>query len=98
MAFLADRLIRRALEDELGARLIVSAEATAASLPAERIVHLSRGDESTRTYGYLRGRLEALAHATGTRIFVVRPDRTALADSAGRIGIGEPVAALERDR
>jgi signal transduction histidine kinase len=29
---------------------------------------------------------------------VVRPDRTALADSAGRIEIGEPVPALERDR
>jgi len=98
MAFLADRLIRRALEDELGARLIVSAQATAASLPAERVVHLSRGDETTRAYGYLRGRLEALAHATGTRIFVIRPDRTALADSAGRSVIGEPVPSLERDR
>jgi signal transduction histidine kinase len=98
MAFLADRLIQRALEDELAARLIVSAQATAASLPAERLLRLSRGDETTRTYGYVRGRLEALAHATGTRIFVIRPDRTALADSAGRIVIGEPVPALERDR
>jgi signal transduction histidine kinase len=98
MAFLADRLIRRALEDELGARLVVAAQAAAASLPAERIVRLSRGDETTRAYGYVRGRLEALAHATGTRLVVIRPDRTALADSAGRIVIGEPVPALERDR
>ena len=98
MAFLADRLIRRALEDELAARLVVSAEATAAALPAERILRLSRGDETTRAYGYVRGRLEALAHATATRIFVIRPDRTALADSAGRVVIGEPVPALERDR
>jgi signal transduction histidine kinase len=98
MAFLADRLIRRALEDELGARLVVSAQATAASLPAERLVRLSRGDETTRAYGYLRVRLEGLARATATRIFVIRPDRTALADSAGRIVIGEPVPALERDR
>lgn len=98
MAYLADRLIRRALEDELGARLVVAAQATAASLPAERVVHLGRGDEATRGYGYLRGRLEALGRATATRIFVIRPDRTALADSAGLIVIGEPVPALERDR
>jgi signal transduction histidine kinase len=98
MAFFADRLIRRALEDELGARLVVSAQATAASLPAERLVRLSRGEEGTRAYGYLRGRLEGLARATGTRIFVIRPDRTALADSAGRTLIGETVPALERDR
>ncbi len=98
MAFLADRLIRRALEDELGARLIVAAKATAASLPAERILTFSSGDEATRSYGYVRARLQAMARATGTRIFVIRPDRTALADSAGRILIGEPVPALERDR
>jgi signal transduction histidine kinase len=98
MAYLADRLIRRALEDELGARLIVAARATAASLPAERVASFTRGDEATRGYGYIRGRLEALARATATRIFVIRPDRTALADSAGGIVIGEPVPALERDR
>ena len=98
MAFLADRLIRQALEDELGARLLVAAQAAAASLPAERLVRLAPGDEATRGYAYLRGRLEALASATSTRILVVRPDRTALADSAGRITIGEPVPALERDR
>jgi signal transduction histidine kinase len=98
MAYLADRLIRRALEEELSVRLVVAAQATAASLPAERVVRLARGDEATRGYGYVRGRLEALARATATRIFVVRPDRTALADSSGAIVIGEPVAALERDR
>ena len=36
-----------------------------------------------RTYGHVRARLDALARATDTRLFVVRPDRTALADSAG---------------
>jgi signal transduction histidine kinase len=43
-------------------------------------------------------RLEAMAGATGTRLFLVRPDRTAIADSDGRLRVGEPVAALERDR
>jgi signal transduction histidine kinase len=39
-----------------------------------------------------------MARATGTRLFVVRADRSALADSAGRARIGEPLLALERDR
>ncbi len=98
MAFLADRLIGRALEDELGARLVVAARATAAALPAERVLRLAPGDERGRAYASLRGRLEGLARATSTRLFVIRPDRTALADSAGRVTIGEPVPELERDR
>jgi signal transduction histidine kinase len=98
MAYLADRLVRRALEDELGARLVAAARASAVSLPADRIVRLAPGDEVGRDYAHVRGRLEALARATDTRLFVVKPDRSALADSAGRIEIGEPVPALERDR
>jgi signal transduction histidine kinase len=98
MALLADRLARRALEDELAARLVAAAKVAAAQLPAERVFRLSAGDESTRTYGHVRARLEAVARATGTRLVVIRPDRTALADSAGRAPIGDRVAALERDR
>jgi signal transduction histidine kinase len=98
MAFFADRLIRRALEHELEARLVAAARAAAVSLPADRFVRLAPGDEGGRVHAYLRGRLEALSRATHTRIFVVRPDRTALVDSAGRTAIGEPVPALERDR
>jgi signal transduction histidine kinase len=98
MALLADRLARRALEDELAARLVAAAKVAAAELPAERVARLAPGDESTRTYGHVRARLDAVARATGTRLVVVRPDRTALADSAGRARIGERVAALERDR
>jgi signal transduction histidine kinase len=98
MALLADRLARRALEDELAARLVAAAKVAAAQLPAERVFRLSPGDESTRTYGHVRARLEAVARATETRLVVIRPDRTALADSAGRVRIGEWVAQLERDR
>jgi signal transduction histidine kinase len=98
MALVADGLARRALEDELAARLVAAAKAGAAALPADRVARLEPGDEATRTYGHVRARLEAVARATGTRLFVVRPDRTALADSAGRARIGEPVLALERDR
>jgi signal transduction histidine kinase len=98
MALVADRLARRALEDELAARLVAAAQGAAAALPVDRVARLEAGDEQTRTYGHLRARLDALAQATGTRLFVVRPDRTALADSTGRSRIGERVPALERDR
>ncbi|HEY6099232.1 MAG TPA: HAMP domain-containing sensor histidine kinase, partial [Anaeromyxobacter sp.] len=98
MALVADRLARRALEDELAARLVAAAKAGAAALPAERVARLAPGDEGTRTYGHVRSRLGSIAQATGTRIFVFRPDRTALADSAGRAPIGERLLALERDR
>ena len=98
MALVADRLARRALEDELAARLVAAAQGAAAALPVDRIARLEAGDEQTRTYGHLRARLDALAQATGTRLFVVRPDRTALADSTGWLRIGEWVPALERDR
>jgi len=98
MALVADRLARRALEDELAARLVAAAKAGAAALPADRVERLAPGDEGTRTYGHIRTRLDSVSRATGTRLFVLRPDRTALADSAGRARIGEPLLALERDR
>jgi len=98
MALLADRLARRALEEELGVRLVALARAAAASLPADRVARLAPGDEGTRTYGHLRARLEALARATDTRLVVIRPDRTVIADSAGLHPIGESPPALERDR
>jgi signal transduction histidine kinase len=98
MALLGDRLARRALEEELGARLVAVAQAAAAALPAERAAGLAPGDEGTRTFGHLRGRLEALARATSTRLVVARLDRTALCDSEGRHAIGDPLPALERDR
>jgi signal transduction histidine kinase len=98
MALVADSLARRALEDELGARLLAVAKAAAASLPADRVARLAPGDELSRTALNVRARLDALARATGVRLFVVRADLTALADSEGQVTIGERVPALERDR
>jgi signal transduction histidine kinase len=98
MALVADRLARRALEDELSARLVAAARAAAAALPADRVARLAPGDEGTRTWGHVRARLDAVARATDTHLVVVRPDRTALADSSGRLRIGEPALSLERDR
>jgi signal transduction histidine kinase len=98
LALVGDRLARRALEEELGARLVAVAQAAAAGLPAERVDALRPGDEGTRTFAHLRARLESLARATGTRLVVARPDRTALADSEGRHRVGDPLPDLERDR
>ncbi len=98
LAVLSDRLARRALEDELGARLVAVARAAAAGLPADRIASLARGDEGTRTYGHIHSRLESLSRATGARLLVARPDRTALVDSEASHRIGDPLPALERDR
>jgi signal transduction histidine kinase len=98
MALVADRLARRALEDEVAVRLVAAAKTAAAALPAERVARLGPGDEGSRTYGHVRARLDPVARATGTRLVVVRRDGTALADTAGRVRIGERVPALERDR
>jgi len=98
MALFADRLTRSALEDELSARLVTAAQAAAGVLPADRLVRLVPGDETSRTYAHVRSRLIPVAEATSTRLIVLRPDRTALADSDGRLRIGELVPSLERDR
>ncbi len=98
MALVADRLARRALEDELAARLVAAARAAAAGLPADRVARLAPGDEGTRTYAHVCARLDAMARATDTHLLVVRADRTALADSSGRAPIGGLVLSLERDR
>jgi signal transduction histidine kinase len=98
MALLGDRLARRALEAELGARLVAVSQAAATGLPADRVATLGPGDEGTRTYAHVRDRVEALARATGTRLVVARLDRTALVDSDGAHRIGDPLPALERDR
>jgi signal transduction histidine kinase len=98
LAVLSDRLARRALEDELGARLVAVARAAAAGLPADRVASLGPGDEDTRTFGHVHSRLRSLAQATGTRLLVARPDRTAVADSEASHRIGDALPALERDR
>jgi signal transduction histidine kinase len=98
MALVADRLARRALEDEVAVRLVAAAKTAAAALPADRVARLGPGDEGSRTYGHVRARLDPVARATGTRLVVLRPDGTALADTAGRVRIGQRVPALERDR
>ena len=96
MALLADRLARRALEDELGARLVAVAQATAASLPVDEIRLASAGAGPVKPGG-LGARLSTLARATGTRLALLRPDGGALADSEGRAEDGARMPGFEED-
>jgi signal transduction histidine kinase len=92
-------LTRQVLEGELGERLVGVAQATASTLPVDRLPLLAPGDEGTRTYAHVRERLTAMREATSAaRILVVDLQGRLLcgSDDAGRVG--EPVAALERDR
>jgi len=98
MALLADQLARRALEDEVAARLVTAAQGAAAALRDVDLDALRPGGEGSPLATAVRTRLQGLAGATSTWLLVVRPDGTALADSAGRLTVGAPVASLERDR
>jgi signal transduction histidine kinase len=94
MALLADMLARRALDDELGARLVAVAQVAAASLPAEEARTASGVEGASR----LSARLSALARASGTRLALLRPDGATIADSEGRAGVGAPFPGLREDR
>lgn len=92
-------LTRQVLEQELGDRLTGVAQATAATLPVDRLVLLAPGDEQSRTYGHIRERLTAMRTATGAaRIFLVGAQGGLLCTSDESGHVGEPVPALERDR
>jgi signal transduction histidine kinase len=91
-------LTRQVLEGELGARLIAVAQATAATLPVDRLVLLARGDEQSRTYGHLRDRLTAMQKGTGAaRVRVVDAHLRLWSTSDDGGHVGEPVPALQRD-
>lgn len=92
-------LARGALEAELGRKVEAIAAAAAAHLPADRVDFLRPGDEGTRTYRNLHGRLDQLRAATGMRrVALFGLDERALVDAGGQAAIGEPLPELARDR
>ena len=92
----AHYVARRALEDELGRRLMSVAAASAAQISDENVALLGPGDEETRTYRNLQRRLDELAAATGVaRIYVLAPDRTSRCDTRPGVPIGERYYALD---
>ncbi len=102
-AALAYLVGRRALEDEVDRGLTAVAEAAAAVVPADRLAILGPGDEQSRTYAHIAGRLEAQRQAASAkRIYVFDRERRAIVDvgsgAGGQLPIGSHMPYLERDR
>jgi signal transduction histidine kinase len=101
---------RRSLEEEVNRGLIAMAEAAAAVVPADRLTILAPGDEASRTYSHIAGRLEAQRKASGVRrIYLFDRERRAIVDigtlstpgtigSAAGLRIGTHLPYLEKDR
>ncbi len=90
---------RRALEAELGRRLMGVAQATATTVSPEDLALLQPGDELTRTYRNLKKHLEELKQSTGVaRIYVLDAARTSLGDSKADVAIGDRYYHLDPSR
>ncbi len=90
---------RRALEAEVGQRLVGSAGAAASSLRGELLVALQPGDESSRTYRNSLSRLDSLrAAAKVERLYSFDRKRQLLVGTGQVPPIGSPLPELERDR
>jgi len=89
---------RRALEEELGRRLVTIAAAAAAQIADENIALLQRGDETTRTWRNVQRRLEELRAKSGVaRIYVFAADGTSRVDTRPGVAIGEEYHRLLAD-
>jgi signal transduction histidine kinase len=98
LSFVSYRVASSELEAELGKRLAGLAASTATQVRGSYLVVLQSGDESARAYLNTRRKLEAVKATTGVaRIYVFRPDLTALCDT-GPAPIGAKQYQLELDR
>ncbi|MBI5547980.1 MAG: HAMP domain-containing protein [Deltaproteobacteria bacterium] len=97
--FIGYTVARRSLEAEVGARLVSSASAAAATLKPDLLLTLQPGDEESRTYRNNLARLEALRAGTKTeRLYAFDPQRRLLVGTDEGLPIGSPLPSLERDR
>jgi methyl-accepting chemotaxis protein len=98
LSFVSYRAASSELEAELGKRLAGLAASTATQVRGSYLVVLQAGEESARAYLNTRRKLEAVKATTGVaRIYVFRPDLTALCDT-GPAPIGAKQYQLELDR
>jgi signal transduction histidine kinase len=89
-SLLAHRVARRALEEELGRRLMAVAAAAASEIAEENIALLAPGDEQTRTYRNVARRLGEVQAATGVaRVYLFALDGTSRCDTRAGVPIGE---------
>ena len=98
LSFVSYRAASSELEAELGKRLAGLAASTATQVRGSYLVVLQAGDESQRAFLNTRRKLEAVKASTGVaRLYVFRPDLTALCDT-GAAPIGAKQYQLELDR
>ncbi|MDZ4697588.1 MAG: HAMP domain-containing sensor histidine kinase [Deltaproteobacteria bacterium] len=97
--FFAHEVARGALEDELGRRLAAAATGAAEQLLPEQIQSIGPGDENSRTYASIMGRLGNAAGRFGVRRFLVlAADGTARGDTIGRVALGAMAHELAADK
>ena len=98
LSFVSYRAASKELEAELGKRLAGLAASAATQVRGSYLMTLEPGEEDARAYLNTRRKLEAVKAATGVaRIYVFRPDLTALCDT-GPAPIGAKQYQLELDR
>ena len=89
----------KALDAEMGQRLIAIAKASAAQMKWEYLRLLQPGSETTRLYRDLQGELQSMLTATGARdIYIFDPDGKSLVDSRIDVPIGTRYRTLDADQ
>lgn len=85
----AHEVARRALEDELGARLATAAAGAAMLVLPEQVQALGPGDEGSQTYDNVSRKLRLAREQLGVRrVALVARDLTGRGDTGGRIALG----------
>ena len=97
-AWVADEVARRGLDDELAARLTAVASSAATQLRGKYLAALGPGNESDRAYQDAAKKLDAVARATGARLFVIDRDFRLKVDTASAVKIGALDYQAQLDR
>jgi len=97
-AVVAHEVTRRELDAELGTRLTTAAASAAIQVRGKYLVELGPGDEEDRGYQNALRKLEAVAAATGARLYVFDRDFALRAATEPGIAIGTRYFQAELDR
>ena len=97
-AFVAYEVSRRDLDHELGRRLEAIAASASTQIRGKYLSDLGPGDEDERGYQNSLKKLEAVASATGARLFVFDRQYNARADTVAGVAIGTHYFRAELDR
>jgi signal transduction histidine kinase len=97
-AWVADQVARRGLDDELAARLTAVASSAATQVRGKYLAALGPGNEGDRAFQDAAKKLDAVAKATGARLFVFDHDFGLRADTRTGVKIGAHDYQAELDR